>query len=218
MKPKTSPKTKLRQTTASKPHYHHGDLPRALVSAGIGLIEDSGAHGLTLRAAALAVGVSVAAPYRHFASREALLAACLTEGFQDLARRTQAARMAVTDPKAALIATAVAYVGFAAEHPRIYRLMFGPECDKASFPALMAAGQEARAVLHSAVAACGKTLDITASDIPEVALSGWALTHGLASLYVDGMITDGCPPKQLPGVVSRMAEVLIAGWQSMPRG
>ena len=57
-----------------KAGYHHGDLPRALVAAAGQLIDAGEGARLTLRAAAQAAGVSVAAPYRHFADREALLA------------------------------------------------------------------------------------------------------------------------------------------------
>jgi len=176
-----------------KAGYHHGDLPRALLEAAQRLIEAGGSARLTLRAAAQAAGVSVAAPYRHFADREALLAAVLAQGFRELARRTDSARRAAPDPMAGLMAVGLAYVGFAADHPSIYRLMFGPECDKSAHPDLMAAGHEALAVLIDAVAACKDSGLIVDADVQQVALAGWALSHGLASLHADGILADTMP-------------------------
>jgi len=192
--------------------YHHGDLPRALIAAATQLIE-SGEAGtrLTLRAAAQAAGVSIAAPYRHFADREALLAATLAEGFRDLTQRTDAARRAAAEPMQALLATGLAYVRFAADRPRTYRLMFGPECDKAHYPELMAAGHAALAVLHQAVADCQAAGLIAGSDTQQVALAGWAITHGLASLHVDGLLTSASAPEQLDATARGLLALLIDG-------
>lgn len=195
-----------------KAGYHHGDLSRALVVAATRLVEAGGGGRLTLRAAAQAAGVSVAAPYRHFADREALLAAVLAEGFLELARRTDAARLAAPDPMAALAATGLAYVKFAAAHPRTYRLMFGPECDKASHPALMQAGLAARGVLHQAVADCNAAgLLRPGADVQQVALAGWALTHGLASLHVDGLLAGTPASHDLVATAQALNAMLLAG-------
>ena len=73
------PKVRTRAT------YHHGDLRQALIDATLAIIvEDRDAANVSLRAAARRVGVSQAAPYRHFANKDALLAAVAEEGFQQL--------------------------------------------------------------------------------------------------------------------------------------
>ncbi|GAA0765483.1 TetR/AcrR family transcriptional regulator [Ideonella azotifigens] len=195
-----------------KAGYHHGDLARALVVAATRLVEAGGGGRLTLRAAAQAAGVSVAAPYRHFADREALLAAVLAEGFGELARRTDAARLAAAEPLAALAATGLAYVQFAAAHPRTYRLMFGPECDKASHPALMQAGHAALGVLHRAVADCEAAgLLRKGANVQQVALAGWSLTHGLASLHVDGLLAGTSADQDIGATASALNAMLLAG-------
>jgi len=194
-----------------KPRYHHGDLPRALVEASTRLIEEGHGSQLSLRAVALAAGVSVAAPYRHFENRESLLAATLAEGFRDLAACTEQARQLAPDPVEALIATGLAYVGFAAKRPHIYRLMFGPECHKTAHPDLMAAGQEALGVLHRAVADGRDMFGITLADVPRVAVAGWTLTHGLASLYVDGLLAGVDTPDQLEAMSREAVRLMING-------
>lgn len=194
-----------------KASYHHGDLPRALVAAAGELIEAGEGARLTLRAAAQSAGVSVAAPYRHFADREALLAATLAAGFKELTRRTDAARGAHTDPVDALVACGLAYVQFAADRPHIYGLMFGPECDKAHYPDLMEAGHAALAVLHHAVADCHAAGLIGAADVQQVALAGWALTHGLASLYADGLLSGTPAASHLDATARALIGMLING-------
>lgn len=198
-----------------KPAYHHGDLARALVEAAQRLIEAGGYARLTLRDTARAAGVSVAAPYRHFADREALLAAVLASGFAELARRTDAARRAETDAMAGLVAVGLAYVGFAADHPSIYRLMFGPECDKSAHPDLMAAGHQALAVLIDAVAACKAAGLIGDADVQQVALAGWSLSHGLASLHADGILAASLP-QDLNASARALMQMLVDGVRPRP--
>ena len=55
--------------------YHHGDLRTALIDAAVSLIAERGVRGFSLAEASRRVGVSSAAPYRHFADRDDLLAA-----------------------------------------------------------------------------------------------------------------------------------------------
>ena len=61
--------------------YHHGDLRDALIQAGLELLAEGGAEALDLRKVARRAGVSHAAPYRHFADKQALMAAINEEGF-----------------------------------------------------------------------------------------------------------------------------------------
>lgn len=194
----------------TKPAYHHGDLPRALVNAAQRLIESGGYARLTLRATAQAADVSVAAPYRHFADREALLAAVLAAGFRELARRTDAARRTAADAMSGLIGVGLAYVAFAADHPAIYRLMFGPECDKTAHADLMAAGHEALSVLVDAVADCKRAGLIGNADVQQVALAGWSLSHGLASLHADGILAQSMPT-DVQATARALMQMLVDG-------
>lgn len=178
--------------------YHHGDLRRALIEAAARLIDDGETGQPTLKAVAEATGTSVAAPYRHFPDRESLLAAVLTEAFIELAFDCEQARARAHDPEAALRACALAYLRFARRRPGVYRLMFGPACDKARHMELAQAGQNALGVLKRAVTDCvaiGLFAHAT-GDAQALVVSGWALTHGLATLHLDGM---------LPSVATRAA-------------
>ena len=68
-------------TLKAKRTYHHGDLRASLMTAALSLIDEHGVKGLALSDAAHLAGVSVAAPYRHFKDKEALLAEFAAEGF-----------------------------------------------------------------------------------------------------------------------------------------
>lgn len=190
--------------------YHHGDLRQALLDAARRLLEDGGSTALTLRAAAQAAGVSAAAPYRHFADREALLAATLAQAFGELAQALESARNAAPDPVAAYLAVGHAYLGFATAHPRLYRVMFGVECNKPEHPGLIAAEHGAFGVVLQAARDCGDA-GLIGERLPEhVALAGWTTVHGLASLHVDDVLGIVLPI-ELPDAARALFSILIEG-------
>jgi AcrR family transcriptional regulator len=108
----------------TKSTYHHGDLANALVAAALKLVEQGGAEAVSLRDLAQSLGVSRAAPYRHFEDRDALLAAVAARGFEDLNVAYEAALAAPGDGRAKLYAASRAFFGFATRRPGLYRLMF----------------------------------------------------------------------------------------------
>src|SRR5258707_13128685 len=98
---------------AAKRAYHHGDLPGALLRAAGKTLEKEGVEALKLREVARRAGVSHNAPYRHFAQREALLAALAAQGFEWLGAAQRKAAQA-----GGLRGLGEAYVGFALDHPQ----------------------------------------------------------------------------------------------------
>ncbi len=171
-------------TSKTRSRYHHGNLREALVEAALDLLREGGAEALSLRAAARRAGVSAMAPYRHFADKEALLAAVAAHGFALFAARLAEAD-AAPDPADALAAQGAAYVRFACEDPARFRLMFGA-ARPAGYPDLYAAAGAAYAVLARRVASL-----VEESGRDDLTLACWSLVHGLASLLVDGQV-PGC--------------------------
>lgn len=164
--------------------YHHGDLRQALLDAAVGLIAAHGVHGLSLREAARQVGVSHAAPYRHFADKEALLFAIAEQGFEWLAAAGEAAMAGVEDPRARLNAYGVAYVRFAYEHPVHFRVMFTEELSGDEANAKH--GSRAFQLLVEAA-----TRLVGPGHVPELsALSAWSWPHGLATLILARRVPD----------------------------
>jgi len=146
------------------------------------------------------------APYRHFADKEALLAAVAEYGFRELAARLTAATAAAADPRAGLGALGVAYVLFAREQPSLFKLMFGPMIEqKSGHPDLDEAGGACFNALRQAVAAA-KFFDGD-SDAGDVALACWSLVHGLSALIVDGRLAEHhCGPAE--AVATRLTRLL----------
>ena len=169
--------------------YHHGDLRQALVRSALEILSEAGVGGLTLRAAARRARVSAMAPYRHFADKEALLAAVAEYGFRELAARLTAATAMAADPRAGLAALGVAYVLFACDQPSLFKLMFGPTIEKKSgHPVLDEAGSACFNALRQAVEAA-KFFEGD-SDGGDVSLACWSLVHGLSALIVDGRLAE----------------------------
>jgi AcrR family transcriptional regulator len=162
--------------------YHHGRLREALVDRAMVLLKGGARPDeLSVRALAADLGVSPAAPYRHFASSDALLGAVATRGFERLA----AALAPAGDDLERLGA---AYLAFALAQPQVYRAMFAlPREQAVADDALAVASGQAHDLLRTAVdrhlAEAGGRLSTSAAS-----LAAWAYVHGLASLAIDGIV------------------------------
>ncbi|MEO0854157.1 MAG: WHG domain-containing protein [Cyanobacteria bacterium J06648_11] len=179
----------------SRHSYHHGNLRRALLDAALLVLETGDAKSLSLREVARRARVSHTAPYRHFAHKQALLAAVAEEGFIAFGDYLKAVRSPECDsPLQALEQTGVAYVRYALEHPTHFRLMFGRElgnCD--DYPALVAAATATFEILVSVIQAGQVKGVVKSGDTRQLALGAWAQVHGLAMLMLDGQ----CPARSL---------------------
>ena len=132
-------------------------------------------------------GVSNAAPYRHFADKDALLEAVAEKGFRLLTAALKAGLESVTDdPVRSLQASGVAYVNFAIAHPAYYRVMFSAfQPGESTCSELSDAGHDAFSVLVGAITR-GQTADkIKPGDPQQLAWIAWSLVHGLAMLIIE---------------------------------
>jgi AcrR family transcriptional regulator len=204
----------IRRPIAKQPGaFHHGDLRRALLQGAMLLLEREGPLGVGLRGAARLAGVSQTAPYRHFADKDAMLAALAEEGFRELGDRMTAALRANADPRKAMLAIGETYVMLAAERPHLFRLMFGPQvADKSRCPRVAEAGMRAYQALLDAIAAAQRAGVLRKGDPGEIALAHWSCVHGLASLIVDGRLTERLEAAGGPKALARVVgEQLFTG-------
>jgi len=107
--------------------YHHGNLRDALIDVAIEMIETSGVSGFSMAEACRRLNVTVAAPYRHFADRDALLNAVAVRSCDTLTSILQAAAATESDPVEQLAMLARGYVQFAAEYPALFDTMYAKE-------------------------------------------------------------------------------------------
>ena len=160
--------------------YHHGDLRRVLLEAAAAVIEAEGLEALSLRAISSRAGVSHAAPYRHFADKEALVGALAEAGFDELREGVARAAARGADPGECLVEGAVAYVEFAARRPGRYEVMF--RSPRTGAAAAVAASDLALRGLASLIEAAQAAGRLPSSNTDDMARAAWSLVHGLAEL------------------------------------
>lgn len=178
--------------TQKKPKsaYHHGDLKNALIEVALEHIARGGARALSLREVARSSGVSHTAAYRHFANKESLLVAIAEQGFRMLGDALkEAIQSRADDPVAALQASGVAYVEFGVRHPEHLQIMFGGliACPE-DYPVLQVVSKEAYEVLTATVGDGLRTGRLHGADEQMIALTSWALVHGLSQLIAGGQL------------------------------
>lgn len=198
--------------------YHHGQLREALIDAAHHLIAEGGPEGFTLADTCRAAGVSTAAPYRHFADRGALLQAVAARGFAMLAERTRAARDA--GPKGSvesIVGMGRAYVGFAADEPTLFKLMFGRHPDVQPEGTQHVAGKGCFTVLLEAVAAWIERHEQDGLTVMDVALPLWTIVHGTSYLLIDRDFDATAPGTDADALVERATVAMLAGLQSESR-
>lgn len=217
--------------------YHHGDLPAALKRAAVSLIARNGLEEFSLREAALAVGVSPSAAYRHFEDKSALLRVIAQDAFAEMGQRFQAAKDSVRGKgaraaRARFIAQGHAYVGFALEQPERFAVMFGPYGAGRSLGTQPGDPSEAATVdlcdnqpgAVSPYAALSCTLDeLTKAGLIDPArregaeLLVWSAIHGLSTLLVSGALKSSATSVEM--MVNRIGEdCLRALMHPMARG
>ncbi|WP_460681977.1 TetR/AcrR family transcriptional regulator [Nesterenkonia populi] len=167
--------------TSTKSSYHHGDLRETLVLTALEMLEAG--EPFSLRALARRAGVSTAAPYRHFADRDALEAAVAVQGLRELMSELTTGGPAPSS-SAEVGELAVGYVRFALRRPALFRLMFGQACDDQDDDRVRAAG-----ALHGYLDAVMAEV-FPDSDPVALATAGWSLVHGLAFLHLDGKLPN----------------------------
>jgi AcrR family transcriptional regulator len=193
---------------ARRGRYHHGDLRAALIETSIELLGEGGVQAFSMAEASRRLGVAVAAPYRHFADRDALLAAVAVRAAELLGEQLDL-QAASGPPAERLAAAARAYVRFASDHRPLFQALAGSGLDKSRHPEIGRAAQTIGMAFLSPAAAL-------ADDEPAAARLTSAVVataHGHAMLMLDG--TFGSGPEAVAAAAEQAAAAtfaLIAGW------
>ena len=165
--------------TPPRAPYHHGNLRSALIAAARDLIEKKGPDAVTLKELAEVAGVSVAAPYRHFADRSKVLAAVAAEGLGEVIEMN---RRAFTGPGTLmqrLRLSAEMFLNFSREVPGLFRLMYSPPLGTLVVdPDLVAMTDVLNQELTAFLGQCCPDLDEDSLHI--LLLTIWALLFGHA--------------------------------------
>jgi AcrR family transcriptional regulator len=158
------------------------DVKEACIAAAREVIAERGVESLSLRDVARRLGVSHQAPYKHYPSRDHLLAEVMRRCFEDFARQLDA-RPRSADPEQDLGALGEAYLRYAAAHPLEYRLMFGtPWPAPAEHPDLVRDAAHAFDVLRGVLRRIRGAGRAQATRVDLDAMFIWSCMHGVASI------------------------------------
>ncbi|MFD9961339.1 TetR/AcrR family transcriptional regulator [Amycolatopsis sp. NPDC058986] len=190
---------------AGRDTYHHGDLRNALLDATTELVRERGAKGFSVSEAARRAGVSPSAPYRHFADRDAMLAATAQHAFTELeARFTALALEPTLTGRAAQIA--VAYVAFAREDPARFEVMFAAGIDKTAHPELLDQTRRVQTQLAEALSP-----HVPPAELVDRAAELWSIAHGVAALTVGGNLRHVVDPPRIDTIAASAARAWATG-------
>lgn len=157
--------------------YHHGDLKQALLDMSLQYLKQG--KPLSMRTLAQSLDVTPGAIYRHFISKEALLATLAEEGFKKM--HLSFLDQPAADPKERLLQIGECYVHFALQYPEHFKIMFG-EFNWASrnYQSLETVSQATFQVLENACL----TLKPNPEDAQWLITAAWSQVHGYALLVL----------------------------------
>ena len=175
-------------TAQKQDSYHHGDLKQALLESGVAIIQAEGIQGLTLNKVARRQGVSAAAVYRHYDSKEALMASIAAQGFRALRDALDRnLEEPIVDTRIFFRRCVEAYIDLALSRPRHYELMFGGIIpDQKRFEELHEAGQSAFQRLLQSIRICQRRGLFRKRKPIIMAFHVWSTMHGFAMLHISG--------------------------------
>lgn len=164
-----------------RPHSEQ-DLREACVEEAFRVIGESGIDSLSLREVARRLGVSHQAPYKHFPSRDHILAEVVRRAYMNFAGYLEA-RPRSADPEEDLGNMGRAYLQYAREHPLHYTLMFETKKpDPAAHPEMMQQAKYAFSLLTEGLKRLPHRHDSARIPAELDALYVWSCLHGLASV------------------------------------
>ena len=170
----------------AKGEYHHGDLKTSLKQAALRLMRERGPRGFSLNEASRLAGVSVAAPYRHFDDKDALLAEIARDGYELLEREIHKSAEKVGNLREQIVESGMAYLRFARNHADYFSVMFQSGLDRSKYPEIERSARAGFGVIVGLAQQYERTPEL--AELRSV--SAWALVHGLAGLNQDDALSN----------------------------
>jgi len=189
---------------AKRGRYHHGDLRQALIDTAIEMLGERGAEAFSMAEASRRLGVAASAPYRHFADRDALLAAVALRAADLLAEQLDRHAASGT-PAERLAAAARAYVHFADDQRPLFQALAGSGLSKDGRPEIAAAAQ---AIGTTFLAPSAELTGGSQPAAARLASAVVATAHGHAMLMLDG--TFGSGPDAVAAAAQQAAAATLA--------
>ena len=209
--------TALTRTVRSS--YRHGDLHQALIDAALAMAAEGGPDAVVLREATRRAGVSPNAAYRHFSDRRELLQAVSAAAQGLVADAMEQSVVAsgtgssASAARAGLRAVGSAYIGFAREHPGLFRVAFGVPDDLKNSGSPAKAGEAGRTPFQILGAALDRL--VSSGVLPterrkNAEFLAWSAVHGLGMLVIDGPLR-GLNDSMISEATERLLDMVERG-------
>lgn len=173
--------------------------------------EGSSPSAFSVRELARRAGVTPPSVTHHFGDKAGVFAAVATEGFELLAEELSAVEKA----GGSFLDLGVAYVRFATTHRGHFAVMYRPDLYGSDNPEVTAARRTTAAMLFAgareiagAPAGASSQDPETTEAIRDAGVAGWALVHGIATLWLDGNIPPPGAPTDPEEFTRRVARLL----------
>lgn len=205
---------------ASASSYHHGNLREALIAEGMALAAEGGLDAVSIREVARRVGVSPAAPFRHFPDKVALMTAVAEEAMARFRVEIAAAlaRETSDDPIRRIRAIGKAFLDWARRNPTHFEIISSRRAiDFAGSVSLGADNAQIQAQMVSLLEEAGRRGLLRVGDPQLIQITGRALVYGLARMLIDGQFPSwGIAEDEAENVMERSLDLFLAGLLKHP--
>lgn len=185
--------------SGSPSRYHRGNVRHDTLAGARRMLDRMPADKISLREVAREIGISHAAPYRHFPDRDEFIRALATYCLIEWTDEQRAGLTQASNADARLLSLGETYVGWAARNPYAFRLVFDPAIAATTEPGELRSAMDAHGNLLATVvgelAHAGRLPESRSPGLVGLAL--WSTVHGLAQLVTLGQADVGAVPAVL---------------------
>ena len=171
--------------------YHHGNLRDDILKAAYSFVKENGYAAMSLRGIAEQCNVSATAIYRHYKTKEHLLADVVVKGFVEFNISVEGKE------EDDIFQRSENYLAFAFDNYNIYDLLFSQSVvEFLKFPQILEVADKAFESLLESVKEHDKSLnDLSASN---KAIHIWSFLHGMSSISKKMDVAFNLPDSEMP--------------------
>ena len=171
--------------------YHHGNLRDDILKAAYSFVKVNGYAAMSLRGIADQCNVSATAIYRHYETKEHLLADVVVKGFVEFNMSVEG------EEEDDIFQRSENYLAFAFDNYNIYDLLFSQSVvEFLKFPQILEVADKAFESLLESVKEHDKSLnDLSASN---KAIHIWSFLHGMSSISKKMDVAFSLPDSEMP--------------------
>jgi AcrR family transcriptional regulator len=194
--------------------YHHGNLREALIEAALRMFTQHGGEAVSMREVAKRVGVSAGAPFRHFASRTALMTAVAEQAMSRLRDEIvrALAESSSNDPLDRFRALGTAYIRWVVHNPEHFKVISNRNLiDFDGSKSLRRNNDEIRSLMEELLTQAQHRAPLRSDDIKAISLAARGLAYGIARMYVDGHLPQWqIPPREVESAFNKTLDLFVA--------